>query len=274
MKCWKHKRRAINNKLAVPCAENQLFTTWLNLRLGKINTAISTASIKAKTPPQKLFQDGQGCTQNSWQNCIATFFQRQRASFVYCQPTCPFRESPLHLLSAPMVLGKWTPWLIQEVEWSMGKPISTCDFPWPLELVERWACDSNRANAMRWDFLWEFWKTLTGCELRGMWEPCKVWSSYGEKTRAQKEPSDDLSGRGNRVSGHHLNSASSQPSYKLVSSVSQQLLFSASATLGREVFHSQPFITPVISILAFSSLPFCRCCVFIFSSFKSNTYFF
>lgn len=42
--------RAINNKLAVQCAENQLFTTWLNLHLGKINTAISTVSIKAKTP--------------------------------------------------------------------------------------------------------------------------------------------------------------------------------------------------------------------------------
>lgn len=232
MKCWKHKLRAINNKLAVQCAENQLFTTWLSLRLGKINTAISTVSIKAKTPP-KLFQDGQGCTQSSWQNCRATFFQRQRASFVYCQPTFPLGESPLHLLSALMVLGKWT----QEVEWFRVKPISTFYFPWPLELVERWACDSNRANEMRRDFLWEFWKTLTGCELRGMWEPRKVWSYCGEKPQGQKEPRSDLSGRGNGVSGHPLNSASSQPSYEFFNSVSQQLPFSASAALGREFFH-------------------------------------
>lgn len=30
-----------------------------------------------------------------------------------------------------------------------------------------------RANEMRRDFHWEFCDTLTGCEVRGMWEPCE-----------------------------------------------------------------------------------------------------
>lgn len=87
---------------------------------------------KSKDPYTVL----QGCYRDALktdvQELCSHLLSEAKSIFCLLLPSFSFRESPLHLPSVPVVLGKWTPCLIQEIEWSRFKPMSTLYFPWPL----------------------------------------------------------------------------------------------------------------------------------------------
>lgn len=132
------------------------------------------------------------CTWNSWPSCRATSFQRQRASVVYRHPGFRIRESSLWLLSLSVVLWKRTPYLIQVVEWSRLKPISTY-FPRPLigwEMV-MWLTQNQ----------WGFSEGILG-NSHWLWNERDTWGLglLQEEAVAPEEPSTEVGSEGHRPS--------------------------------------------------------------------------
>lgn len=151
-----------------------------------------------------------------------------------------------------MFLGKWTPSLIQEAEWSRLKPISTLYFPWPLWLVERWESDSNTTNEMS-----ETFKGNSGeLSLALKWERCENLVSCGVTAGGSPWPrkSQVVSWETEEMGseGHHLSPALSLPSFSILSVTNFPVLLQPLWVGNLPI---TPLYCPIVSTFASPSLP-------------------
>lgn len=132
-----------------------------------------TKTVTVPPPPPQLYlkksRDLKRCTWNSWPTCKATSFQRPEHLLFTATQYFPLQNHPFTCCWSPWLCGSgFHTWFKRLDDPGLSQSVLIFPSHW---LVERWACDSYRANEV---FQGNSGKLSLAVKWEGC-EPCEGW---------------------------------------------------------------------------------------------------